>query len=156
MPSSLLTYRYRIKDATSGKHLLHMASAVNFVWNYCNEISMLAAHRDKRWLSAFDLIKLIAGTSKDLGIHTDTQSEICREYATRRKQHKAFRLAWRSKKRSLGWIPFKGRCVRVNDGYGHLLWADVSLLDVAAAWRRHEDGQLYPGCPGALVRQLPV
>lgn len=112
---SIITYQYRIKDSTSYKHLARMASAVNFVWNYANEISMFAAHRDKRWLSAFDLIKLTAGTSKDLDIHTDTQSEICREYATRRKQAKAVRLAWRSKKRSLGWVPFKGRCIRVVD-----------------------------------------
>jgi IS605 OrfB family transposase len=112
---SILTYQYRVKDSTSGTTLARMAHAVNFVWNYCNEVSMLAAHRDKHWLSAFELINLVAGTSKALGMHTDTQSEVCREYATRRKQHKAFRLAWRSKKRSLGWVPFKGRCVRVKD-----------------------------------------
>jgi hypothetical protein len=111
---STITYQYRIKDSTSGPTLARMASAVNYCWNYANEISMFAAHRDKRWLSAFDLITLMAGTSKALGIHTDTQSEICREYATRRKQYKAFRLAWRSKKRSLGWVPFKGRCVHVD------------------------------------------
>lgn len=110
---SIITYQYRIKDSTAGATLSRMASAVNFVWNFCNEVSMLATHRDKRWLSAFDLIKLTVGTSKELGILTDTQSEICREYAIRRKQCKKFRLAWRSKKRSLGWIPFTGRCVKV-------------------------------------------
>ena len=33
MPSSLLTYRYRIKDSTSGKHLVRLGWAVNQVWN---------------------------------------------------------------------------------------------------------------------------
>ena len=115
MPSSLLTYRYRIKDATSGKHLLRMARAVNFVWNYANERSLHAYRRDRRFLSQFDLINLTAGTSKELGLHTDTLSEVCREYATRRRQCKKIRLKWRSRKRSLGWVPFKGRCVQVRD-----------------------------------------
>jgi IS605 OrfB family transposase len=111
---SILTFQYRIKDRTSGTTLARMASAVNYTWNFCHDVSMLAAHRDKRWLSAFELINLCAGTSKELGIHTDTQSEVCRQFATRRKQHKAFRLAWRSKKRSLGWVPLKGRCVKAQ------------------------------------------
>jgi putative transposase len=125
---SIITYQYRIKDSTSGPTLARMASAVNYCWNYAKEISMFAAHQDKCWLSAFDLITLMAGTSKALGIHTDTQSEICREYATRRKQYNAFRLAWRSKKRSLGWVPFKGRCVHVDGdtvtycGYTFRFW----------------------------------
>jgi len=38
---SILTYRYRIKDATSGKHLLRMAWACNTVWNFCQEVSLL-------------------------------------------------------------------------------------------------------------------
>ena len=114
MPSSLLTFRYRIKDATRGKHLLTMAQAVNVVWNYANERSLHAYRRDRRFLSQFDLIHLTAGTSKDLGLHTDTLSEICREFATRRRQFKKVRLKWRSRKRSLGWVPFKGRCVKVH------------------------------------------
>jgi IS605 OrfB family transposase len=111
---STLTYRYRIKDATSRKRLARMASAVNDVWNYANERIAHAYRRDRRFLSQFDLINLTAGTSKDLGLHTDTLSEVCREFATRRRQCKKVRLKWRSRKRSLGWVPFKGRCVRVQ------------------------------------------
>lgn len=111
---SIITYQHRIKDSTSHKTLERMTSAVNRVWNYTNEISMFALRRDKHWLSAYDIEKLTAGTSKLLGIHSDTTNLICQEYTTRRKQHKKFRLAWRSKKRSLGWIPFKGRCVKVD------------------------------------------
>jgi hypothetical protein len=35
---SILTYKYRIKDSTSGTRLLKMASAINYVWNYCQDI----------------------------------------------------------------------------------------------------------------------
>ncbi len=115
MPSSMLTYRYRIKDATTGKHLQRMAWAVNYVWNFCNEVSLLAWRRDKHFLSAFELINLTAGAGHDLGLHTDTLSEICQEYARKRKQFHKIKLRWRSRKRSLGWIPFKGRCVRLRE-----------------------------------------
>jgi putative transposase len=69
---STLTYRYRIKDQTARPHLLQMASAINYVWNYCNEVSLLAYRRDKTFLSAYDLHKLTAGTSKDLRLSADT------------------------------------------------------------------------------------
>ncbi len=59
----MLTYKYRIKDSTSQNHLGRMAGAVNFVWNYCNEVSMLALRRNEKWLSAYDLHKLVGGSS---------------------------------------------------------------------------------------------
>ena len=110
----MLTFRYRIKDATSGKHLQRIAWAVNTVWNFCNEVSLLAWRREKRFLSAFDLINLTAGAGHELGLHTDTLSEICQEYVRRKSTAKKIRLKWRSRKRSLCWIPFKGRCVRLG------------------------------------------
>src|SRR5215467_12010181 len=104
---SILTYRYRIKDATSRKHLIQMSYAIHRVWNYCNEVSLLAYRRDKTLLSAYDLHKLTAGTSKDLHLSADTIQQACTEYATRRRQCKKIKLKWRSRKRWLGWIPFK-------------------------------------------------
>lgn len=114
MPSSMLTYRYRVKDATNGKHLQLMAWAVNTVWNYCQEVSLLALQREKRWLTAFDLIALCAGASQDLGISSETIAEVCREYITRRRQCRVRRLKWRSRKRSLGWIPLKMRFLTIK------------------------------------------
>ena len=111
---SILTYRFRIKDATSRTHLLRMAWAVNYVWNYCNEVSVLAFRRHKTFLSAYDLHKLTAGTSKDLRLSADTIQQVCTEYATRRKQFKKIKLTWRSRKRALGWIPFKAAYVRLD------------------------------------------
>src|ERR1043165_499211 len=111
---SLLTYKYRIKDSTSGMHLGKMAGAINYVWNFCNEVSLLAFRRDKTFLSAYDLHKLTAGTSKDLRLSADTIQQVCTEYVTRRKQFKKIKLKWRSKKRSLGWIPFKAAYIKLQ------------------------------------------
>lgn len=111
----MLTYKYRIKDSSRRNQLTRMSWAVNTVWNYCNEVSQLAWRRDRRWLSAFDLITLTKGASVELGIGSDTISQICTEFTTRRKQFKKVKLNWRSRKRSLGWIPFKGRQVRLDD-----------------------------------------
>ncbi len=125
---SILTYRYRIKDATSGTHLRQMAGAIHDVWNYCKEVSLLAFRRDKTWLTAYDLHKLTAGTSKDLRLSADTIQQVCTEYATRRRQCKKIKLKWRSRKRSLGWIPFKAAYIRLEDdtitycGHRFRLW----------------------------------
>lgn len=110
---SMLTFRYRIKHATSGKHLQRLSYACNYVWNYCNEVSLLAWRREKQTLSAFDLIMLTAGVSHDLGLHSETVSAICQEYAKSRRQAKRMRLHWRSRKRSLGWVPFKTRFLKI-------------------------------------------
>ena len=124
----MLTYRYRIKDQTSRTHLLKMASAIHYVWNYCNEVSILAWRRDKTFLSAYDLHKLTAGTSKDLRLSADTIQQVCTEYVTRRRQCKKIKLKWRSRKRSLGWIPFKAAYIRLEDdtvtycGHRFRLW----------------------------------
>jgi putative transposase len=110
---SILTYRFRIKDSTSGKHLGKMAGAINYVWNYCQEVSLLAFRRDKTFLSAYDLHTLTAGTSKDLRLSADTIQQVCTEYVTRRRQFRKVKLKWRSRKRSLGWIPFKAAYIKL-------------------------------------------
>lgn len=110
----MLTYNYRIKDSVSRKHLVQMSSSVNYVWNYCNDVSIKAFRRDKTFLSAYDLDKLTAGTSKDLRVHSQTTQAICSEYVTRRRQFKKVKLKWRSRKRSQGWIPFKASGIRLD------------------------------------------
>ena len=133
---STLTYRYRIKDQTSRTYLLQTASAINYVWNYCNEVSLLAYRRDKTFLSAYDLHKLTAGTSKDLRLSADTIQQVCTEYVTRRRQCKKIKLKWRSKKRSLGWIPFKAAYIKLHDetvtycGHRFRLWLSRPVAGV--------------------------
>jgi putative transposase len=114
MPTRMITYQSRIKDSSSHKTLERMASSVNYVWNYANEISMFVLNRDHRWLSGYDLNYLTKGVSKELGIAATTVQMTCGEYASKRKAAKKRRLAWRSKKRSLGWIPFNARGFRSN------------------------------------------
>ncbi len=124
MPSSMLTDKYRLKDRAPRSQLTRMSWAVHTVWNFCNEVSLLAWRRDKKWLTAFDLINRTQGASKELGIGSDTMSQVCAEYATRRTQFRRPRLNWRARKRALGWIPFKGRQIdlagdTIRDGKRH-------------------------------------
>jgi putative transposase len=111
---SMVTYQFRIKDATTGKQLLKLAGTVNYLWNYCNATSSKAIKCDQRWLSAYDLQLLTAGTSKELGIHSRTVQLVCAEYVTRREQFKKAKLHWRSAKRCLGWIPFDASGIKIK------------------------------------------
>ena len=104
---SMITYQYRIKDSPHRKYRIRLSYAVNYVWNYCNEVSMLALRRDGKWLSAYDLHKLTAGCAAELGLHAHTIQRIGTEYVKQRQQFRKRRLSWRSRKRHLGWIPFK-------------------------------------------------
>ena len=120
----ILTYKYRIKDGTVGKHLDRHSRACNFVWNYCCRIqreaqSRWVAGRTVRWPSAFDLIKLCTGAAGDLGLHSDTVQTICRQFAASRDaKHKCPRFrASGGSKRALGWIPFIPRAVKVDGAH---------------------------------------
>jgi len=112
--SNIITYKYRIKDSNAAKVLNRMAGACNYVWNYANETSALAWKRDHRWLSGFDINNLTTGTSKELGIHGQTIQAVVEEHAKNRGQYKKSKLRWRSGKKSLGWIPFKEKCVQIE------------------------------------------
>ncbi len=123
----VLTYRYRIEDATSGRHLRRQALAVNRVWNYCGDIQNAARRHNKRWPSGFDLIKLTSGSNKLLGLHSDTVQAVCKPFAISRDAC-GKRPRWRGRK-SLGWIPFQApRAIRVQGdtvtflSRGYRLW----------------------------------
>lgn len=106
------TYKYRIKDASTAKRLMAMARSVNFVWNYCNEISLYAIKNRSKLLSSIDLQKLTTGSLKEIGLPSQTIQMVCQEYATRRKKAKKIKLRWRGK-RSLGWIPFNYQTIKI-------------------------------------------
>lgn len=102
----ILVYRYRVKSLNG---LLNKQSrAVNYVWNYCNDVQKQALKWGKRWPTGFDLNVLTTGSSKELGIHSGTVNAICEQYAKSRKQFRRPYLRFRGKK-SLGWVPLKGR-----------------------------------------------
>lgn len=112
----ILTYKFRIKDATAGKHLARHAIACNQVWNFCVATQREAERRHKggmnvRWPTAFDLINLCAGSSKELGILADSVCEICRRFVNARNASRRcpqFRSSFGSR-RALGWIVFKAK-----------------------------------------------
>lgn len=110
---SILTFKYRIKDSSSRRHLIKHARSCNRVWNYCCEVQRHAMKWHQKWPTAFDLIRLCTGSAADLGLHSDTVQAICREFATRRNQIRRC-PRWRSAKKSLGWIPFIPRAVSVK------------------------------------------
>ena len=102
----ILGYRYRVKSLNG---LLNKQSrAVNFVWNYCNDRQKDALRFGRRWLTGFDLNNLTTGSSKELGLHSGAINATCEQYVKSRQLHKRPFLRYRGR-RSLGWIPFKGR-----------------------------------------------
>jgi transposase, IS605 OrfB family, central region len=110
-----LTFKYRVKDKHA-RRLNAQARAVNFVWNYCNETQQKAFLDHRRWLSGYDLWKLVAGCTKEgLDLHSHSAMRVCLQYAKARKQQKKPWLRWRSK-RSLGWVPFNTGHVAFRDG----------------------------------------
>ncbi|QQN87824.1 MULTISPECIES: RNA-guided endonuclease TnpB family protein [Acinetobacter] len=115
------TLKLRIKDKHC-KALDQLASEVNFVWNYVNDLSFKHLKRTGDFFSAFDMTQYTKGTSKLCGLHSQTVQGITEEYVDKRRQHKKAKLKWRvsnkkSARRSLGWIPFKKVAIKYADGY---------------------------------------
>ena len=103
----ILVYRYRVKSLTG--LLNEQSRTVNFVWNFCNDRQKDALRFHRPWLTGFDLNKLTCGASCELGIHSGTVNAVCEQYAKSRSQKKRLFLRYRSRRKSLGWVPFKGR-----------------------------------------------
>jgi putative transposase len=107
--------RFRLKDKHA-KLLRELAREVNFVWNYCAELSQKVRQREGRFLSGYDFHPFTKGAGKaGLHLHSQTIQAIGDEYATRRKKARKVKLRWRvsgGTRRSLGWIPFKASALR--------------------------------------------
>lgn len=142
-----VTHRYRLKDSSCRTRLRQMAWACNDVWNYCNEINAYQWSFRRKTLSAFDLNKLTAGVGKELGVNAQTVQAICQQFIASSQQFNRPKLNWRSRKRSLGWIPFKGEGVKVVKGtityYGHKFrfWDSRPLPDKVRFGSFTEDAQ---------------
>ena len=127
VPTVVRTLRLKVKSEAY-PWLNAAAIEVNYVWNYCNEISARAARPfagPPRYLSRFDLDKLTAGATEYFEhIGAATIQRVNAEFATRRKQFKKAKLRWRisrGPRRSLGWVPYKveqlkrqGKCLRFS------------------------------------------
>ena len=115
------TLKLRIKDKHC-KVLDQLASEVNFVWNYVNDLCFKHLQRKGQFFSAYDVAKYTKGTSKECNLHSQTIQAVTEELVIRRKQFKKAKLKWRvsnkkSARRSLGWIPFKKVAIKYADGY---------------------------------------
>ncbi|WP_404295137.1 hypothetical protein ACD578_27455 (plasmid) [Microvirga sp. RSM25] len=112
-----LTFSFRVKDATSGKHLVRLSNAVNTTWNYVNEVSERSARRGPKWVTKKQLRDLTKGASKELALPSQVIQEIIDEFLTKRKEVGRPRLRWRvsrGARRSLGWIPFTNQDVEIS------------------------------------------
>jgi putative transposase len=117
-----LAFKFRVK--TGERQLRQHAIACNQVWNFCVATQREAERRRKagrnvRWPSAFDLDKLTKNVAADLGLHSDTVTQVCRQFVASRDRHKkcpGFRASFGAK-RSLGWMPFIPRATKI-DGDG--------------------------------------
>ena len=78
------TLRLRIKDKHA-KVLNTLARETNFVWNFCNELSLRHTQRTGKFMSGYDLQKYTAGACKEgLILNSATVQMIGHELATRR------------------------------------------------------------------------
>lgn len=118
MQTHTKTLKVRVRDKHA-KQLARQARAVNFVWNYINELSYRSIRERGVFLSAFDIHPYTRGSGIALGLHSQTLQMVAAEYVTRRKQFKKARLNWRKSydvKRSLGWIPINTGAAKWKHG----------------------------------------
>ena len=170
----ITTYSYRIKDKSAGKHLDRMARDVNFVWNYCNDVIRRRWKESRKYTSRYDLQKLTRGGYTDLSINAQTIQVICKEITLRVSKVRG-RVKFRSRGKSLGWVPFTNQRFRLQNDtctYSSLVfkfWSSRSLPDDAVikcgSFNCNASGQWFvnvtfesnsPGLPTALVPDVGV
>ena len=157
--------RLRIKD----KHRVWLNTAardVNFVWNYCNDLSLKVFERERRFMSGYDLQGYLNGASKaGLSVGSPVFQQVAEEFATRRRQFKKVRLSWRKSggaRRSLGWVPFKARAVEYRagqirfNGQSFGLWDSYSLGEYLAAGARLRSGSFSEDARGRWYLNIAV
>lgn len=114
----VLSYRYRVKDASRIAALTAHARTVNEAWNslvlsewvrrgHYAEIgpNLPGGHR-------FNCARRFVGRSQEIGLHSDTLAEVCRIFTVSRDTHK--RCPKARGRKSLGWIPFLNRAVKIK------------------------------------------
>lgn len=129
---NVLTLQSRVKDKHA-KFLINQSKEVNFVWNYCNDLSFKVFKRENKFCSAAYLDKFTSGATKEgLSLHSQSIQAISKELVTRRQQFKKAKLRWRvsgGARRSLGWIPFKESAISFRQGQVWYCGRPISLWD---------------------------
>jgi putative transposase len=111
------TFRFRVKDATSGKRLAGLGNSVNTIWNHCNAVQIHAAKHNKHWPSYAEFHISTRGVSKLVGLPSQVVQAVCKEYALKRRATQKIKLRWRvsrGSKRSLGWVPFTNQDIKIS------------------------------------------
>lgn len=110
----ILTYKYRLKGKRLERKLRKYVLIINNIWNYCVEIQKATQRRwregaNVHWLKQWDFQRLCGGTSRELGIHSQSIQNVCYQFTRNRDiQRKCPRFRHSSgPKRSLGWVPFQ-------------------------------------------------
>ena len=81
------TLKLRIRDKHIAK-LNHLSGAVNFVWNYVNDLSYKHLKKTGKFFSAYDLNDYTKGSGELVGLHSQTIQAINETHAKARKQSK--------------------------------------------------------------------
>ena len=117
--TSTKTLKVRVKDRHA-KLLREMSVEVNQVWNYSNDLSERMLKDRGKWMSGFDFSSYTVGASKEFNrIGSSTIQEVSEQFVSKRKTAKKVKLKWRKSfgsKRSLGWVPFKSRATKWQNG----------------------------------------
>jgi putative transposase len=115
---AILTYKFRLKDGNTAKKLKSMAGAVNFVWNFSNDVMRTKWKKSRTYTNKNELHALTKGATKELPINSQTIQATYEELLVRSKQFKK-QLRFRTAKggKNLGWVPFKGQTVDFCGGY---------------------------------------
>ena len=87
------TLKLRIKDKHANQ-LNTLAGAVNFVWNYVNDLSFKHLQRTNHFFSAYDIAAYVKGSGELLNLHSQTLQAISEVHAKSRKQFKKAKLNW--------------------------------------------------------------
>ena len=140
---AILTYKFRLKDGATAKKLKAMAGAVNFVWNYGNDVIRTNWRKSRKYTDKNELHALTKGSSRELPINSQTVQATYQELLLRTKQFKK-QLRFRTAKggKNLGWVPFKGQTI---DFLGDYVVYDKQKFRLWQHRRLPEGGRIKAG-----------
>lgn len=127
--------------------MVELSNYANMVWNFCNDITYQAWRLSRKFFSDFDLNYLLTGSSKEIPLHSQTFQAISKELVVRKKQFKKAKLRWRTRKTSLGWIPFKASGIKIEGsevvycGKRYKFWKHRELPLMVDCFHPSVDGQ---------------
>lgn len=143
------TLKLRIYTKHTPK-LVKLASAVNFVWNYVNDLSFQVWRRKRVFLSAYDIHEYTKGAGEELGLHSQTLQAVGETHAKARKQ-----ANWSEIERQLEYKCEHAGCllVKVNENFSTQTCANC--LQITNSSPKGEAGlgirEWICGCCGRLT-----